>query len=70
MPEAGKDCRLAVELAGVVFGREEIFLDCDLDSQVLVHGAVNCAHPTFTEYINNSVTVVEQRTPYQVHFNQ
>jgi hypothetical protein len=47
-------------LAGVFIGGEEVFLDSDIDPQILVHGAINGRHTALSEDLDNPVAPIEQ----------
>ena len=49
MAQAGQDGGFVMELAGVLFGGEQVFFDCHRDAEVEILGPVHSAHPPLAE---------------------
>jgi hypothetical protein len=59
MAQAGQDGGFEPELAGVVFGGEQVFLDGDIHVEAFIVSTVNGAHAPVTEHVNNAIASVE-----------
>ena len=62
MAQPGKDGGLAMKLAGVLLGGEQVFLDGDGDAEVDVRGPVDRAHTALTEHGLNAIAMMQDRS--------
>ena len=67
MPQVRQDDRLEAELARVLIGGEEVFLERDFHAQVLIHGAINRSHAALAEDLDNAIAFVQQCAAFKCH---
>lgn len=67
MVQAGENIGFSLELAGVFVGEEEIFLDGDGNTEVLIYGVVNSSHASLSEDGEDAVAVVEEKAGREGH---
>ena len=65
--QARQDHRLEPELASIFVCRKEVFLDGYVDTQILVHGAINRSHAALTENLNNAIAFMKKSAALQRH---